>query len=233
MKYLCITGASSGIGEKTAALFLAQGWTVFNLSRQASPVAGIINYQVDLGKPRWEESVLPSIIKQIARAEQLCLVHNAARYESDSIPTLKADAFRETLEVNLVAPAILNRALIPYMPRGSSILYLGSTLSEKAVPGAASYVITKHALAGMMRATCQDLLGSHIHTACICPGFTDTQMLRTHLEHDEQKIKAIAQHMGYQRLINPQEIADLIWYCANNAVINGAILHANFGQLES
>jgi short-subunit dehydrogenase len=33
----------------------------------------------------------------------------------------------------------------------------------------------------MMRATCQDLMGSGVHTALVCPGFTDTEMLRAHV----------------------------------------------------
>jgi 3-oxoacyl-[acyl-carrier protein] reductase len=67
------------------------------------------------------------------------------------------------------------------MGPGSSVLYVGSTLSEKAVPGSFSYVVSKHAQLGMMRATCQDLMGTGIHTAMVCPGFTDTEMLRNHL----------------------------------------------------
>ena len=46
------------------------------------------------------------------------------------------------------------------------------------MPHSFSYVVSKHALVGMMRATCQDLAGREIHTACICPGFTDTEMFR-------------------------------------------------------
>ena len=89
------------------------------------------------------------------------------------------------LAVNVVGINAINRTLLPQMPRGSSVLYVGSTLSEKAVAGAFSYVVSKHAQLGMMRATCQDLMGRGIHTALICPGFTDTTMLRQHVGNDE------------------------------------------------
>jgi NAD(P)-dependent dehydrogenase (short-subunit alcohol dehydrogenase family) len=85
----------------------------------------------------------------------------------------------------------------------------------------------------MMRATCQDLMGSGVHTACICPGFTNTEMLRTHLGNDQAVIDSIAALNSYNRLIDPDEIASLICWAHDNPVINGAVLHAHLGQRES
>ena len=116
------------------------------------------------------------------------------------------------------------------MPSGSSILYVGSTLAEKAVPNSYSYVVTKHALIGMMRATCQDLAGRGIHTACICPGFTDTEMLRAHVP--DEAMDAVRGLSAYGRLIEPSEIAHTLHWAAESPVINGAVLHANLGQVE-
>ena len=119
------------------------------------------------------------------------------------------------------------------MPQRSSVLYIGSTLSEKAVPDSFSYVVSKHAQLGMMRATCQDLMGRGIHTALICPGFTDTEMLRTHLGSNPEVEQAIAGMNSFNRLIDPGEIAELIRWAHHNPVINGAVLHANLGQKEN
>ncbi len=83
----------------------------------------------------------------------------------------------------------------------------------------------------MMRATCQDLAGRRIHTACICPGFTDTEMLRQHVSADAmESVKAMS---AYNRLIDPDEIAETLFWAAQNPVINGSVLHANLGQVES
>ena len=110
------------------------------------------------------------------------------------------------------------------------MLYVGSTLSEKAIPGKFSYVVTKHALVGMMRATCQDLAGRAIHTACICPGFTDTEMLREHVP--AEALDSVRSMSTYGRLITPDEIARTLHWAAHNPVVNGAVLHANLGQVE-
>ena len=119
------------------------------------------------------------------------------------------------------------------MAPASSLLYIGSTLAEKAVAGSFSYVVSKHAQLGMMRASCQDLMGRGIHTAMICPGFTDTEMLRTHLGNDPQVTAAIAGMNSFNRLVAPTEIAELVRWSHHNPVINGSVLHANLGQKES
>jgi len=131
-----------------------------------------------------------------------------------------------------VAPQLLNAKLIPYMQPGSAIIYIGSTLSEKAVAGSFSYVTSKHAIVGMMRATCQDLAGQQIHTTCICPGFTDTEMLREHVGHEQNILAEIGAASTFGRLIEPVEIAQMILFAAKSPVINGAVIHGNLGQIE-
>jgi NAD(P)-dependent dehydrogenase (short-subunit alcohol dehydrogenase family) len=116
------------------------------------------------------------------------------------------------------------------MAPGSSILYVGSTLGEKAVPNSFSYVTSKHASIGMMRSTCQDLAGTGIHTACINPGFTDTEMLREHVPADV--MPQIAAMSAFERLIQPEEIAQTLLFAAQSPVINGATINANLGQVE-
>ncbi len=118
------------------------------------------------------------------------------------------------------------------MGSGSAIVYVGSTLGEKAVAGSCAYVVSKHALLGLMRATCQDLAGRGIHTACVCPGFTDTEMLRAHVGQDPGILASLARGMTFGRLIEPGEVARTILFCAENPVINGAVIHANLGQVE-
>lgn len=110
------------------------------------------------------------------------------------------------------------------MKAGSSLLYIGTTLAEKGVPNAYSYVLSKHAGAGMMKANCQDLAGRGIHTASVCPGFTDTEMLRAHVGNDAGVLTQLAKHSTYQRLIEPVEIAQILLFCAANPVIKGACI---------
>ena len=233
MKTAIITGASVGIGRATAELFQADGYDVFNLSRRACPVEGVTSISCDLSSDAAIASTTGELLTQVGDSDQVALVHNASQMLKDSVTDCTSDSLRSVLETNVVAVNSLNQRLLPAMPTSSSVIYVGSTLSEKAVPGSFSYVVSKHAQLGVMRATCQDLMGSGIHTALVCPGFTDTEMLRTHLGNDQSVIDSIAGLNSFGRLIDPAEIAGLIRWAHDNPVINGAVLHANLGQKES
>ena len=232
MKTVIITGASRGIGQASAETFRRAGDRVINISRSASPLSGVENCSIDLSEKQAEAAVRQFVDTEIEPGV-IILVHNAARLSSDSIKEVDLDRFRADLALNVIAPQLLNKALLPQMTAGSAIIYIGSTLATKAVPGAYTYVVTKHALVGMMRATCQDLVGTGIHTACICPGFTDTEMLRSRVADDSAALESIKDASTFGRLIAPQEIADTIYFAAQNPVLNGAIIHANLGQVEN
>jgi 3-oxoacyl-[acyl-carrier protein] reductase len=234
MKTMVITGGSAGIGAAAARLFHQAGWQVFSLARRPCPVEGVRSVAVDFGAAGWERLVEHDVVDRITDGV-VCLIHNAALLEKDSAWTQDADRLRHVLELNVVAPAILNRLLSGRMKPGSSVLYVGSTLAEKAVANTASYVTSKHALVGLMRATCQDSQGRGIHTACVCPGFVDTEMLRSHVGHGAQGdaiLRSLASMSAHHRLIDPVEIARLLLTCAEQPVIDGAVIHANLGQLE-
>lgn len=229
---LIISGGSKGIGRATISLFKAQGFRIVNLSRSPCPVDGVVQIFVDLSEPGWPDHHGEAVLAAVAGSDRICLIHNASSLAKDSVCDLNASDLSYVLQVNVVASQQLNRLLLPHLGEGSSILYLGSTLGEKAVSGACSYVVSKHAVIGLMRATCQDLVGRGIHTACICPGFTDTEMLLAHVGGDTSILQGIAAGVTFARLIEPQEIADALWFCAGAPVMNGAVIHANLGQIE-
>lgn len=63
-------------------------------------------------------------------------------------------------------------------------------------------------------------------------------MLRQHVgagKEAKEQADAVLQHIAqlstFGRLIDPEEIADTLLFAAQNPVINGAVLHANLGQV--
>ena len=230
MRLAVVTGASAGIGLATGARFLDAGYAVVNLSRRPCPLAAATHIRCDLAGDIAGQ-LADKLTPALEGAEQIALIHNASRLLNDTATDTPSEALRTVLDINVVAINTLNRLLIPHMGAGSCVLFVGSTLSEKAVPGSFSYVISKHAQVGMMRACCQDLAGTGIHTACLCPGFTDTEMLREHVPTDA--MDAVRGMSAFNRLIEPEEIADALLWAANSPVINGSVIHANLGQVQS
>jgi len=232
-KFLIITGGSSGIGYAAAVLFQKENYKVINLSRSEIPLKDAIHISVDLSTSTWHEEVRSTFKTLLEDADQISLIHNASKMQSDNVENFDLDALRDVLEVNLVGPSILNQLTIPYMKRASSIIYVGSTLSEKAVPQMSSYVTTKHGMIGLMKSTCQDLFGRFIHTACVCPGATETEMLQEYVQGNTEALKIIAGTLSENRLISSPEIASTLLFCAQNSVINGSVIHANLGILST
>ena len=232
-KTLLITGASKGIGLATAKHFSQAGYQIVNVSRSPCSVDGVTNLAIDLLKTDWLEQFGPDILAAVGQPDELVLVHNAALMTKETVNDIDAQTLRNALELNVVASSRLNTLVLPRMQAGSSIIYISSTLGTKAVANTHAYVVSKHAVIGQMRASCQDLAGTMIHTAAICPGFTETEMLSEHLGANPEVYQQIIETIAHRRLAQPSEIADTIWFASQNPVINGAVIDANLGQIET
>jgi NAD(P)-dependent dehydrogenase (short-subunit alcohol dehydrogenase family) len=231
-KYIVLTGGSRGIGEATIKLFTEAGWQAVNLSRTPCKIPGVKNFTVDLSEPELVEKMEKQLKDAVPNATTICLVHNAGCQAKDTVEDVSLAEIRRTFNVNVVSSSLLNKMFIPLMKPGSSVLYLGSMLADRGVPGNASYIMSKHAVLGLMRATCQDLVGRKITTCCICPGLVDTKLLKDSMS-DELVQHLLNTYVIGQRLIDPSEIAQVIFDCAHSAVINGAIVPANLGLVAS
>lgn len=231
-KPLCIiTGASKGIGYQTAEIFWKNNFEVINLSRNACAIKGVQNIQVDLTHAD-DEIIQTQLLAHIPQQRRIVLIHNASVCYNDTIQNFKVTHWQDTLRLNVTIPALLSQWLLPQMLPQSAIVFIGSTLSEKAVMNTCSYTVSKHAIVGLMRTLCQDLAGKSIHTCCVCPGVTDTEMFRLRVNHNAALLAKLTHLQSEDRLLQPQEIAEAIFVTAMHPVFNGSVLHANGGQIE-
>ncbi|MGV3478846.1 MAG: SDR family NAD(P)-dependent oxidoreductase [Sphingobium sp.] len=228
-KTLVITGGSRGIGHATASRFAEAGYGIVNLSRSPATLPHVTDIAADFADPAWTETAAEPLRAAIGESDSICLIHNSALQVPGGTAEIDIAGLRRALEINVVAPAALNRIVLPLMRPGSSILYVGSTLSQRATRGMAAYATSKHAVAGLMRSTAQDLAGTGIHTACICPGFTNTEMLQG---YGGEALSHLASLVTQKRLIAPGEIAELLFHAAHNPVVNGSMIQADLGFIE-
>ena len=226
MKTLVITGASAGIGLSTATLFHEQGYRVVNLSRRRGGFEHGTWIAADLAAPGWIEPVSRALIAEIQHASEVVIVHNGALLVQDNVDRSDDDALLQVMQANVIAAIQLNRLLRPYLDAGSAIIYIGSSLSEAAVPNRLSYTVSKHAQLGLMRATAVELQGRGMHTACICPGLTDSELALQHVR-DNNADQLVLQDARLHRALKSAEIAGMVYFCAVTPAVNGAVIHAN------
>jgi len=230
MKMLVITGASKGIGLSTADIFRDHGYHVVNISRHRGGFEQGTWIEADLSAPDWLERIDLRLIGEVQHAGEVVIVHNAAALVQDSIEHSRDADLQRVFQANVLAPIQLNRLLLPYMDEGSAIVYIGSSLSETAIPKRLSYVVSKHAQIGLMRATALEIAERDMHTVCVCPGVTDTEMARRHFGGNNSIEQFVLRNVLLKRALRPEEIAQLIYFCAITQSVNGSIIRANLGR---
>ncbi len=226
-----VTGGSAGIGLAIVERFADLDYRVLSLARRRCPVDTVESILVDLGTPEAVGAAIAKLRDRLPESSQLHLIHNAAAMPTDTATDFDSRVFDRTLRLNVTTPAEFNAALIPRMSPGSSIIFIASTLSEKGVASRLSYVTSKHAVLGLMRASVQDLFGTEIHCMCVAPGFTDTAMLAPGLA-TPGFAQAVRDMVSFGRLLEPEEIADIVVFATRTPALNGSIVHANLGQRE-
>lgn len=146
------------------------------------------------------------------------------------------DLFRLVAEVNLIAPIYWGMEMVARIaedrarkgkkkwdpsegPQGT-IVFIGS-VSSQGIPGQVSYSTTKAGLEGAAATLGKEAAFHGVRTAVIHPGFTDTPMVRALGEEYIQK--NILPYTQLRRLIQPEEIADAIYFLICNSAVSGEL----------
>jgi len=189
MKSILITGASSGIGQATAELFLTEGWRVGVLARRAEilnelaqqyPAA--IPLVADVTDPDAVSAAFSSFASRAGRLD--VLFNNAGIFTpSGTIDEIPVEDWFASVNVNLNGMFLCARAAFAAMrqqtPQGGRIINNGSIAAHVPRPGSVPYTATKHAITGLTRSLSLD--GRPFDIACgqIDIGNADTPMVES------------------------------------------------------
>ena len=162
------------------------------------------------------------------------LINNAAMARSTRFHDLTADEWRAALEVNLTAPFLLTKAVLPVMKaqRYGRIVNISSTAGRMvSTLGGAHYTASKTGLLGLTRASAKELGKFGITVNAVCPGMIDTEL--THEHADDELLERLAAAYPVPRHGTSLEVADLICFAASEAAgyITGASFDINGGDL--
>jgi 3-oxoacyl-[acyl-carrier protein] reductase len=235
-----ITGAARGLGRAAAERLHERGASVAVNVRdraRAEALARSIGERAfavsgDIAVASIPEEIVRLTLERFGRID--ILINNAAFARSTRFPDLSADEWRQALEVNMTAPFLLTKAVLPAMKaqRYGRIVNISSSAGRTvSTLGGAHYTASKAGLLGLTRAAAKELGQFGITVNAVCPGMIDTEL--THENATPELLARLAASYPVPRLGTALEVADLICFAASEEAgyITGASFDINGGDL--
>jgi NAD(P)-dependent dehydrogenase (short-subunit alcohol dehydrogenase family) len=227
-KTALVTGASSGIGEATAARLAQAGYKVYGTSRRAGPAGhrSVEMLSLDVTSDESVEAAVSEVMRLEGRID--VLVNNAgfsvapAGAEESSM-----EQARSIFDTNFFGIVRMTRAVVPHMRRQGSgrIINIGSILGFLPRPYNALYSATKHAIEGYSESLDHELRTRGIRISVIEPGYTktqfDTNLLEADAKLDEYREARVALGKQLKEVMaaadEPAVVADVVLEAASAA----------------
>lgn len=227
-----VTGASQGIGKAIALAFGQQGAKVVVTARTTDAIEAVANQLREIGTEALAITADLSVETDIRRiAEETVkrfggtdiLVNNAAIIHPRlDLVDFNANLWRQVIDVNLIAPALLTKAVLPSMinNRFGMILNISSIGGRKGSKGRSAYRATKAGLISLTESVAAEVKPYGVDVNCICPGGVDTKGFREAFDSQGREQDP--------KLMRPEEIAELAVFMASDAssAITGAAIDA-------
>lgn len=205
-----VTGASRGIGASICHKLRAEGLTVFAAARSTERLqaladdCGVLPIATDVTDPT-------QLIAALGGYEIDVLVNNAGGLETvRPLPDQTAEEIADTIRLNLTAPLLLMRALLPGMiaRRCGHVFNITSTAGHSVFAATAAYGAAKAGLSHAGKALRYDLAGSNVRITEISPGRVETDFYLRAFGGDGAALKD--KMYRSHRALNPDNVADAL-----------------------
>ena len=171
-----VTGASKGIGLAVAEELRAAGAHVVRVARSLPDGAADRDStrRADLRNAADVDRVVAWLLAE--RSIPDIVVNNAGVFYVKHLGDTTPEIFAESLAVNLTAPFLLARGLIPHLIKQGQghWVTLGSVSDHVAFPGNAAYTASKFGVRGLHEVIARELAGTGVKATLISPGPVDT-----------------------------------------------------------
>jgi NAD(P)-dependent dehydrogenase (short-subunit alcohol dehydrogenase family) len=244
-KCAIVTGGASGIGLATAQLLADEGATVVIAdinAEQGKQAEAQINskggrsvfVQCNVALSADCQRVVQTAVEKFGRLD--IVFNNAGIIRRTDVIGISEEDWDLVMAVNVKSIYLMSKYAIPEIAKqgGGAIVNTGSGWGIKGGRNAISYCASKGAVVNMTRALAIDHGPQNIRVNCICPGDTDTPMLRNEakqLGQAEDKFMAEAAERPLNRYAQPVEIAQAVLYLVSDAAsyVTGAVLAVDGG----
>jgi NAD(P)-dependent dehydrogenase (short-subunit alcohol dehydrogenase family) len=230
-KRALVTGATRGIGAAIARALIAEGAHVTITGRCARPGWWDDAERCEfLAVDFLDIDQTQGFLNTVGAAVFDLVVNNAGGFHAAPVEEMETQAWESLIRTNLTLPMLITGAVAGKM-RGNScgrIVNIGSIAGFVSRAGLSAYSSSKAGLAGLTRASALDLAASGILVNCVCPAYTDTDMLTNLSEEARDKL---LKNVPLGRFGQPEDIADAVLFLLSptNTFITGQTLIVDGG----
>jgi short-subunit dehydrogenase len=183
-KVVVVTGASMGIGEAVARVFVAEGAHVVMSSRDITRVEEARNrigtpdrtlaVACDVRDRRQVEALVQTTKESLGKID--VWINNAGYGLQDSVASVSIEECKRMFDTNLFGTIECMQVVIPVMKSqsGGAIINISSVAGHVALPYMGAYAATKHALNAISQSARLELESSGIDVISVCPGRIET-----------------------------------------------------------
>ena len=233
-KVAIVTGAASGIGRASAALFVAEGAAVI----AADVAAGDGIVAADAGREEDVRGLVELAVREHGRLD-VFFANAGISGGLASIFEQTAEDWHEILRVNLIGPFLAIRHAAPAMKEqgGGSIVCTASVAGLRSGAGGPAYSASKAGVISLVQTAAQQLSGSNVRVNAICPGLIETGMTQPIYERARERGKEdrLGRINPLRRGGQPSEIAAAALFLASDesSYVNGHALVVDGGLSSS
>jgi NAD(P)-dependent dehydrogenase (short-subunit alcohol dehydrogenase family) len=246
-KAALVTGAAAGMGQATARLLAAEGAAVvladLDLAGAEETAAEIraaggqaVAVRCDVATSADCMAAVGTAVSEFGGLD--ILVNSAGIIRRADVVETTEEEWDRVMAVNVGSVFLTGKHAVPVMAAGSggSVVNIGSGWGLKGGDQAVSYCASKGAVVNLTRAMAIDHGPQGIRVNCICPGDTDTEMLRSEARQlglEEGAFLEESADRPLKRLGTPQDIAQAVLYFSSDssAWVTGSTLVVDGGGL--
>ena len=201
MKYILITGVSTGIGQGILKELVKAGYFVFGTVRNqkdAQRVQAEVNSDLflpvlaDVTDEKSVKAAFKTIQKKIGKDHLFALINNAGILTGGPMVHLNLDQYRQVMEVNFFGTVRMIQTFIPLMPHkpkhnehAARIINISSVLGHYGLPYTSTYTASKFAVEGFSDSVRRELEKLHIKVVVLIPGAVKTLIFRKGAKEDD------------------------------------------------